>query len=55
MNGIKLIDALNKVKYPKDKYVDEHTVNPEILAFNDGWNELHHQLSMQLAEETEGL
>ena len=50
MIDIKLVDAFLKVKYPEDKYVDEKTTDPEIVAFNEGWNELHRQLSMQLAE-----
>ena len=39
-------EALKHIKYPEDKLVDKDTTNPEILAFNEGWNELHHQLVM---------
>lgn len=41
---MELLEALNNIKYPEDKMVDEYTTNPELLGFNKGWNELRCQL-----------
>jgi len=32
-------ELLSKVKYPEDKIVDGNTTDPEIIAFNEGWND----------------
>ncbi len=37
-------EAMKKVKYPQDKIFDPD--DPNKIAFNDGWNALHHQLMM---------
>jgi len=41
---MELSDALAKIKYPEDKYVDEKTDDQFLLGFNEGWNELRSQL-----------
>ena len=42
---MKLIEALNKAKYPEDRIIDDsNSTDPYILYFNEGWNNLRSQL-----------
>lgn len=43
---MELKEALEKIHYPQDKVVNKSTEDPEIIAFNEGWNTLYHQLRM---------